>query len=84
MFEFPKFRSDGPTSFPLRLSASVGSQSRIDRCCRACFERIGLASSCLPRGGQGKILSLFLDAVEWSLEFLFLFFFNIKSGEIRR
>lgn len=61
---------DEPTSFPLRLSASVGSQSRIDRCCRACLERTGLASS-TARGGQGKILS---SRVSFFL-FLFLSFF---------
>lgn len=61
---------DEPTSFPLRFSASVGSQSRIDRCCRACLERTGLASS-TARGGQGKILS---SRVSFFL-FLFLSFF---------
>lgn len=61
---------DEPTSFPLRLSTSVGSQSRIDRCCRACLERTGLASS-TARGGQGKILS---RRVSFFL-FLFLSFF---------
>lgn len=69
---------DEPTSFPLSLSTSVGSQSRIDRCCRACLERTGLASS-TARGGQGKILS---SRVSFFL-FLFLSFFiqnRIKSG----
>lgn len=61
---------DEPTSFPLPLSTSVGSQSRIDRCCRACLERTGLASS-TARGGQGKILS---RRVSFFL-FLFLSFF---------
>lgn len=62
---------DEPTSFPLRLSASVGSQSRIDRCCRACLERTGLARLPLEEDREKSFRGAFLSFYFFFFPFLY-------------